>query len=46
MTPRAVDPTKYRLHVVSFTCVREGSEPNAVAQEPISAPEAAAALAR
>ena len=46
MAPKAVDPTKYKLHVVSFTCLREDSEQSVVAQEPISAPEAAAALAR
>ena len=46
MAPKAVDPTKYKLHVVSFTCVREDSEQNAAKQEPISTPEAAVALAR
>ena len=49
MSPKAVDPTKYKLHVVSFSVVREGSERH-VGTRPgkpiLSDPQNVAALAR
>ena len=46
MAPRPVDPTKYNLHVVSFSVVREGSEENADKRPVLSEPASVAALAR
>jgi DNA repair protein RadC len=48
MAQRPVDPTKYKLHVVSFSVVREGTEENGNAgKHPVlSEPVAVAALAR
>ncbi len=46
MAPRAADPTKYKLHVVSFSVVREGAEENAGTRPVLSDPAAVAALAR
>jgi DNA repair protein RadC len=46
MAPRPVDGTKYNLHVVSFSVVREGTEENAGKQPVLSDPASVAALAR
>ncbi len=46
MAPRSVDPTKYKLHVVSFSVVREGTEEKAGTHPVLSEPAAVAALAR
>ncbi len=46
MAPRSVDPTKYKLHVVSFSVLREGEEERAGTRPVLSDPAAVAALAR
>jgi DNA repair protein RadC len=46
MTPRPVDRTKYNLHVVSFSVVREDTEDHTGKRPILSEPAAVAALAR
>jgi DNA repair protein RadC len=49
MTPKAADPTQYKLHVVSFSVVREPtpsvSQPSAHSRPRLSDPAAVASLA-
>jgi DNA repair protein RadC len=50
MTPKAADPSRYKLHVVSFSLVREpapsGSQPSSHARPQLNDPAGVANLAR
>jgi RadC-like JAB domain-containing protein len=46
MAPRPADPSKYNLHVVSFSVLREGTGENVGRRPLLSEPAAVAALAR